>query len=244
MTKISQITSNNKRKINILNTLNEFKKINKLKKIKNKVNIQIKIKNIIFLFSLLYITIYLSSVFVIYSSSWYEFNYKQQETYLKLSEEKVQNSTSNLINYLLHKEELNDNWNSKEKLHYIDVRSIYDNFFILFILSLFGIIWSFKKINLKYIKKASKTNIVVILFLCLIFPIFQYFWDYIFHPLIFNNNLWLMFPTDISYYLFPYSFFKNSLLFIVLVAILQNLIIYIIYKFYQKDNYHSSKKLK
>lgn len=177
-------------------------------------------KHFLLFLSLLYLTLYIPLSFMIYSNSWYEFNYQMQNTYDILGKKISNNVTTNLINFFMYKEKLNDNWNSKEIIHMRDVRKIYTILFILGILSFFGINYFFDK---KKVLKYLKSNIFIVLSLFLILPFFVYFWDNIFHLILFNNNAWINNSNDISYYLFSYNFFRNSLIFLIFGTIFINL---------------------
>jgi len=179
-----------------------------------------EVKIFFLFFSLIFLTLYIPLSFTIYSNSWYNFNSNPQNV---LSKNDLNNATSNLINYFEHKENLNILWNEKEKKHMSDVRQIFDFLFIIFILNLINLFIFFKK---KLIKKFVKINILVISSFILLLPIFQFFWNNIFHLIMFNNNFWIINPNDISYYLFPLSFFYNSTIFIILISIILNLVVY------------------
>jgi hypothetical protein len=191
----------------------------------NKFNLNLK--NVLLFISVLFLTLYIPLTYTVYSDSWYKFNYNQQDTYQQLGENKTINATNNLINFFLHNKELNGLWNQKEIKHMNDVRNIYDILFILFVLSVISITLLFDK---KLIKKYSKINMIVIGSLIIVIPFFSLFWNYIFHPLMFSNNLWIMTSNDISYYLFDienYTFMFNSVLLVILSGVAINLIIWI-----------------
>ncbi|MDA3855257.1 MAG: DUF1461 domain-containing protein [Candidatus Woesearchaeota archaeon] len=185
-----------------------------------------KLKNFLLFVSFFYLSLYVPLTYTIYSSSSYELNYDKQRIYNYTSEEIVMNSTKNLINYFYHKEDLNENWNDKEKVHFSEVRNIYD---ILFLLSIVSLIIFIIKFNRKKIGKYPIINSLIFILSFLIVPFFIFFWDKIFHPLLFSNELWILNPNDLSYYLFPYEFFINSFIFIILIAIVINLIFHIVF---------------
>ena len=98
-------------------------------------------------------------------------------------------------------------WSSKEILHFIDVREIFDKFISIFILCVVYLVVNFKKVNFKnlvYVKKYLK---YIILFPLIVLPFFSYFWNNIFHKYLFSNDLWLMTPSDLSFYIFNEWFF-------------------------------------
>lgn len=192
--------------------------------------LKMKVNKILILISILFISLYLPLTFTIYSSTWYEFNYGLDNTYSSLDKNFTLNQTSNLINFFYHKESLNSNWSLKENKHFNDVRNIYDSLFILFLISIIIIIFNLKKINLK---KISKYNLIIISSLLLILPFFSYFWTNIFHQIFFNNTFWINTVNDLSYYLFPLEFFIRSSIFIIIIGLIINFLVY----FKDKFNY-------
>jgi hypothetical protein len=111
-------------------------------------------------------------------------------------------------------------WTAKEILHYIDVRSILDLFYNGFLFCLIFIVFNFKKINFSNLKFVSRYLKYIILFPLVTLPFFNYFWNNIFHPLLFSNDLWLMYPGDLSYYIFNEWFFALFYISFVLVEFL------------------------
>lgn len=189
-----------------------------------KINIK---KNILWI-SILYLSLYIPLTITIYSQSWYEFNYKIHDTYKNIEKDKALNATKNLISFFLHKEELNNHWNEKERLHMKDVRNIYDILFILGILSFLGL--GIENPKTKDLKKISMKNITIITIFIIIIPFFSYFWNNIFHNILFSNNYWIINQNDISYYIFPIEFFIYSTIFLILTSIIINISLIIIIK--------------
>ena len=183
-----------------------------------------KFKKTSLLILMFYISIYLPLSFTIYSDTWYYENYESQIVTSVVSEDVVSDATDGLISYFLHKGELDWPWNEKEVIHMSEVRLIYDVMFILGLLSMFLFSYMFKR---EEVKPLIKINILLLVLLSLCLVNFNFFWDYIFHPLFFSNNLWITTPDDISYYLFPYEFFRNSGIFIILSGIVINVVGYI-----------------
>ena len=179
-----------------------------------------KIKNITLFLALLYLTLYIPLSITIYFTPWYMLNYNNQGTYEMISEDFSLNATTNLINFFEHRESLNTQWNTKEVSHMTDVRKIYDIILLLFLSSLITLGLLYKK---EKILTYSKINILIFLSLLIIIPFFSLFWDNVFHPLLFSNTKWITTPNDISYYLFPYQFFINSTLFIIIIGTIENI---------------------
>jgi len=64
--------------------------------------------------------------------------------------------------------------------------------------------------------------------LSLIIPVFSFFWDKVFHPLLFNSMTWKNTPYDVSFFFMPVSFFKKSFLIILCFAFIFNFATWII----------------
>lgn len=184
-----------------------------------------KIQNVIFFISLMYLTFFLPLLITIYSVNWYEFNYKNQEITKQIQSEKRENATINLISFFSYNENLNSLWNEKEKNHMLDVRQIYLYLQLFALICLVLLVITFDKTYLQFF---SKINIYILFSFLLLLPVFSFLFSGIFHELLFNNTNWIITSEDMSYYLFPIEFFKNSFLFIVFFAILENIMIYFI----------------
>ncbi len=182
-----------------------------------------KLKEYILSFSFFYFILYLTLIPFIYFSFSYDLN-------SNLSDIDIENKSlyyDNLVDFFLYKDDLNEYFSQKEKLHYIEVRSIYNFLFLFFLI--FSLILYFNKNNLNF-KRYSRYSLISLLILPIIISInFTYFWDNIFHNILFDNNLWVMTQEDLSYYIFNHDFFK----YIILEFFLLNLIIHlsIIYKY-------------
>mgnify|MGYP001594884081 CR=1 FL=1 len=191
----------------------------------------LNISKIIFFASLLYLTLAFPLIFTIYSPIWYNFNYENQEITKSISLEQRDNATDNLISFFAYNNELNSFWNEKEKIHMGEVRSIYLFLEILSIISLLLLFFTFDR---SLVVNYSKINIVIISSFLILIPFFSFLFNSIFHSILFDNTFWIITPEDISYYLFPNSFFKNSFLLIIIVSIIENIAIFIFSKKYIK----------
>ena len=189
--------------------------------------LQSKLKRALLYSSLFILLLYIPLAITVYTSSWYEFNYNLQDTYDNLDENDAKNATDNLIGFFMHRNDMNDLWNDKEKAHMSDVRNIYDILFILAVLSVIVIVTLKER---EVFLKSSRINIIVKLSLLIILPFFAFFWNNIFHTVMFSNDFWINTPLDISYHLFPIEFFERSLLFIALFSVLENIVIYFLIK--------------
>ena len=121
--------------------------------------------------------------------------------------------SSDLILYFLHLSALDSAvWSAKEVAHYGDVRSIIDWFNYYLVISIIFVGLNFRKINLSNLKFVSSKLKYIILLPLVVLPFFSYFWDNVFHKIMFSNDLWIMVPTDLSYHIFYYDFFILSYL--------------------------------
>lgn len=169
------------------------------------------LKNILFVISFLFISLYLPFLVLTYSPFYYQ--------------SQIENNTfaiDNLRSFFLYQEQLNPEiWNEKEILHMTDVRNL---FFITHIFASLSLVFLFlikPKNILKYFLYVNGTLLFIFL---LIFFFFSFFWKNIFHSLLFRNNAWIITPEDISYYLFPESFFIKYILILFISYILINII--------------------
>ena len=163
--------------------------------------------------------------FTTYSSSWYKLvcnfhnrceKYGINNSYKKIDE---------LTNYFIHNGVLLDKWSSKEKLHLEEVRGIFDKMFLIGIFTIIFLVVNRK--DFYNLNKFSKVNILIICCFFLIIPFFGKFWRDVFHPLIFDNNLWLNNRLDVSFYIMPRKFFKITVGFIFSFCLITNLLIYL-----------------
>lgn len=127
---------------------------------------------------------------------------------INTTDDELINNTTNLLEYLTNKAELNTTWFSeKDILHMKDVRVLYNVsfnlmifFIIIFILSTILIALVYKNYAMFYITKTfNKTLLAFILLVIVLASIISYnftsFWIK-FHQLLFANDLWLLSPEE------------------------------------------------
>ena len=122
--------------------------------------------------------------------------------------DKLIDNTSNLLDYLNYKAELNTSWYTpKDILHMVDVRTLYNIshkimiiFLIIFIISTILLVVLCKRNTIYYISQTF--NKVLLSFFvviggltCIISYNFNSFWIK-FHQLLFSNDLWLLSPDE------------------------------------------------
>ena len=191
-------------------------------------------KNLIIFFKIIsyyYWVLFLFFLIIAINPLMYNFN-------SNLSDVKVENKNmyyQDLAKYLFHIKDLNlNNWNQKEISHYNEVRKIFDFLFILYLINLYFFLkYKIKEQSKLYSKYSIFITLLIILVfvLSLFFNSFRFFWDNIFHPFLFSNNLWLMNPDEVSFYLFPINFFVYTI-----SEILLGILVFNIYVYYREKN--------
>ena len=121
-------------------------------------------------------------------------------------------------------------WSHKEHLHMLEVRGMYDLAAGVFVVVLLWIGYDIRQPNSRqryqqYVRYSLWLSLGLLLLCLLIMPFFQYFWMHIFHPLLFNNELWRTDRADISWYLMPREFFMGVIGFIVVSSLLLHLLL-------------------
>lgn len=148
---------------------------------------------------------------------------------INTTDDELINNTTNLLEYLTNKAELNTTWFSeKDILHMKDVRVLYNVsfnlmifFIIIFILSTILIALVYKNYAMFYITKTfNKTLLAFILLVIVLAGIISYnftsFWIK-FHQLLFTNDLWLLSPEESNLIkMFPEQFFISLITTIIL----------------------------
>ncbi len=182
-------------------------------------------KGLVFV-ALFIITLYIPLFLVVYVPYSYSLNYELTGVYDHVDEEGVREYTLEVVKYFLHYGDLGSNWSEEERLHFKDVRMIYDLLFFLVLIEVFVLVLS-KNYDGALIRKFAMANIVLVLFV-LVFAVssFAFFWDKVFHPLIFSNDYWVYGAQSVSSMLFSYDFFRNIVVFVCSFMIVENLILF------------------
>lgn len=184
-----------------------------------------RLKYAMLLLSLAYLTFYLPVMTVAYSPFWYKLSCGFHGRCAMVGEEKAMQGIDELVSYYRHtcNELPSSFWTTKEKNHLADVRGMIDTLTVLCAPALLMFVFSFDR---GLIRRFSLVNMAMVCSLLLILPFFKYFWRHVFHPLLFSNRNWLNTPLDFSYYILPRVFFQYTVIFVVISAILINLMIY------------------
>jgi hypothetical protein len=186
-----------------------------------------RLKSIFLFLSLFYITVYIPLVLIAYPPYWYRINCNWHPRCEKIGYDRAAKGINDLSSFFLHKGELVSFWTQKEKLHLAEVRDIFDKMFFISLLSIVILIVAGDR---RLISKFAWINIGIIICFLLVLPFFGTFWRDIFHPLLFDNKLWLNNIFDLSYYLMPRQFFKYSLILLIFMSCFLNLAIWFLFR--------------
>lgn len=183
-----------------------------------------KIKRPVFGISMFFLTAYIPVLIMVYCPCWYKFICLFHIRCGKMSKHLVSKFISELTGFFLHRGELTTYWSIKEKIHLLEVRTILDSLAVLAVVFIVLFLLTLKKKNLL---AQARLNVFITGSLIILIPFFQIFWESIFHPLLFDNNMWLNTPKDVSFYIMPGVFFKYSMVFFIITTIAINVIIWL-----------------
>jgi len=179
------------------------------------------IKGTLLFVSLLYITFYIPMAVTVYTPQWMKFNCDFHKRCEVVGINEANKGISELSAYFRHQGGgLKTFYTDKEKLHLKEVRGIFDKLFILGIGALILLALTF---NRKRVSRFALVNAILILSLLLVLPFFGTFWREIFHPLMFNNELWMNNQYDLSFYIMPRQFFKYTVGLLTVICFLINI---------------------
>lgn len=151
----------------------------------------------------------------VYPSTNYNVQYHLQDINTNINQSQFSTTTTNLRHFFLHVENLDQSIFTPEEIqHYREVRNIYDSVIILLLLSI--LLLFLLKPNSTEVGSALKKISIGLPLLFLLTPWFSVIFNEIFHTTLFSNSLWIMYPNQISYYIFPINFFLSSFVSIIL----------------------------
>lgn len=183
-----------------------------------------KVRRLFLFISFFYVTVYAPFVFAVYFPQWHQLNCGWNIRCRSMGEEVSSTGIGELNAFFFHRGELEyRQWTDKEKQHLTDVRKIADRIFVGAVFAAAIVILLFDR---KQITLYTWINIAVILSFLAILPFFAYFWRHVFHPLLFENKLWLNTSNDFSYYLMPRVYFKATTAFIIGTSCIINFIVW------------------
>lgn len=188
-----------------------------------------RIKIFIFPVFLLLWLFFIPLATVIYTPWTYQVNCYWNLRCEQLGLSEVDNSSLELASFFRHQLAAlpSPPWSSKEIQHLTEVRGMYDQIFWLFIIitAIFALDLLLNKrpqAYQSYAKMSRHIMLGLLLAMLLISPFFKFFWMEIFHPFVFNNQLWLTNQLDISWYLMPRNYFLWVIFFLFSSTLLLN----------------------
>ena len=182
------------------------------------------IKATVLFISLLYITFYIPMALTFYAPAWMKFYCGFNERCEEIGIDEAEKGITELSAFFRHQGGLESFYTEKEKLHLTEVRGIFDS---LFIAAAAGIILLILTFDRRRAARFALVNAVLILSLLLVLPFFGTFWRDIFHPLLFDNDLWMNNQYDLSFYIMPRAFFKYTVALLTVTCFLINILIWL-----------------
>ena len=145
---------------------------------------------------------------------------------MQFGEEKSKRHINELVNFLRHTSTLvHPDWTSKEKHHLSQVRIIFDMLHAGAVMAACALVLAYDP---RRLKKIALINAVILLSTSAVIPFFKYFWRRVIHEILFNNENWINYPSDVSYYITPRIFFLHTLILIISVSVLINLCLFML----------------
>jgi uncharacterized membrane protein len=181
-------------------------------------------RGLILWLALFVVTVYPPLAVLIYTTPAYEFNCQWHDRCEQLEIMPFDQAVTNLAAFMRHEDTLQGGWSDKEQAHLAEVRTIFDGLLVAFLVALALVIALGRR---PILRRASLANLAVVLATLAVLPFFKYFWAEIFHPLLFDNDLWRNNRGDVSWYLMPRVYFRHALIGIVTGAVLLNVALWI-----------------
>ena len=146
---------------------------------------------------------------LIFSSSWYRFNCHFHERCGNLDPPGLESRVDNMGQFFLHREPLAADWDPRGAAHLEDVRVLYGQ---LALVAIAAAVLLAALLLQRPQSLAGFARGALLLLLCstLILPVFGLFWEKVFHPALFDNDLWRTRPGEVLWSLTPRVFFRNS----------------------------------
>ena len=208
-------------------------------------SLNISLKYILLILSS-FLFIFISISGILFSLLKFEFIYQYNLSIYPIEErtslpiDLIENTNIQIKEYFFSQEEfLNvELFNDKEILHMKDVKEIINNLFLfgkisslILVLIAFLIIYKFK-VHLYSIFKYSSIIFMIIIILFFLLSLISFNQIFIlFHEIAFRNDLWLLnINEDYLLMMYPESFFRDVAIFLLLLSLLVNFIMFFITK--------------
>lgn len=146
---------------------------------------------------------------LIFSTSWYRFNCHFHERCGNLDPPGVESRVHNMGQFFLHREPLAADWDPRGAAHLDDVRALYGQLALAAAVA----VCLLAVLLLRHpgsLAGFARGALLLLLLGTLILPVFGVFWEKVFHPLLFDNDLWRTHPGEVLWSLTPRVFFRNS----------------------------------
>lgn len=183
------------------------------------------LKGIVLFISLFYLTFYLPMTLTFYSPEWMKLNCRWHERCEAIGVENAYRGMDELAAYFRHQGGLDSFRTKKEKLHLEEVRGMFDTMLIAGIAAAVLLALTFER---RRAASFALVNAAIILCLLIVLPFFGTFWRDVFHPLLFDNQLWLNTRADLSFYIMPRQFFKYTVALLILSSVALNVLIWLL----------------
>lgn len=125
--------------------------------------------------------------------------------------------------FFLHLEPLSSAWDERGSAHLEEVREIYEILAVIAVLAAVSLMF-FLFYDPSLLGPAGMLAFFTVLATLVIIPLFGPFWTKVFHPLLFDNDLWRTRPGEVLWSLTPRIFFRNSAVILISLSALLNLL--------------------
>lgn len=173
--------------------------------------------------ALLLVSLSLALLPLIFSTSWYRYNCEHHSRCSNLGTQGVEQHAENMGRFFLHLEPLSTRWDSRGRAHLEEVREIYKVLAVVALIAA-AVLALMLGLDPSRLGPAGRGALIAMLIASLIIPLFGPFWNKVFHPLLFDNDLWRTRPGEVLWNLTPRVFFRNSAIALISTSALLNLL--------------------
>lgn len=173
--------------------------------------------------ALLLVTLSVALLPLIFSTGWYRYNCDYHDRCGNLGEAGVEQRATNMGRYFLHLEPLARSWDPRGRAHLEEVRDIYKVLAVVATVAAVALV-ALLLSDPSRLGPAGRNALLAMLACSVVIPLFGPFWEKVFHPLLFDNDLWRTRPGEVLWSLTPRVFFRNSAVVLIGVSALLNLL--------------------
>lgn len=112
--------------------------------------------------------------------------------------------------YFLHREPLAEDWDARGAAHLEEVRTLYERLAMVAAAAALGLGMLLLSRPAELAAYARGATYLLLFCAVGILPVFGLFWEHVFHPALFDNELWRTRPGEVLWSLSPRVFFKHS----------------------------------